>query len=242
VQRDVYAEGPKRITPLDRERARVIASGGVARGGLAGVLLGLDAARLDGRPTRRDALPPERLVVINDTPCADALQTLIDLAQLLDDDRWEQALESALRKKLVTIAELEAVPAGTHGRPRIRRVLARRPKGAPPTGSIMETIALQIARPILGEARRQYEVCWPDGRFIAFVDLCWPELGIFLELDGKGHVDQPVYDATRQNAVVAATGWLPGRFTWHQLTVTPRSAARQFEQLGEQADRLRKAA
>jgi very-short-patch-repair endonuclease len=50
-----------------------------------------------------------------------------------------------------------------------------------------------------------------SGLFVARVDLCKPEIGLFLELDGQHHKDQPVYDARRETAVVAATGMLPGR-------------------------------
>jgi hypothetical protein len=63
VQRGIYADGPDAVTPLDRERAKVLAAGTEARGGLAGVLHRLDSVALDGRPTRRDRLPAERIVI-----------------------------------------------------------------------------------------------------------------------------------------------------------------------------------
>ena len=140
---------------------------------------------------------------------------------------------------LVTVSELEHLNIG-----RAKRVLARRPPGAPPTESLLETIALQIARtvPGLGEPVRQHVVRWATGNFIARLDLCWPDDEFFFELDGQHHENQPVYDARRQTAVVAATGWLPGRFTWHELTRTPRSAARRMSDVVEQARRRRPAA
>lgn len=231
VQHGIYAEGPAPLTQLDRERARVIARATAARGGLAGVLHGLDSVRLDGRPTRRTELT--HTVVVGGVPCADGLQTMIDLASTLDDDPWEQALESALRKRLVTIADLDGVPR----RPRIRRVLARRPPGAPATESLLETLAVQLARrvPGLGDPMRQYDVRWPDGTFVARVDLCWPEIGLFLELDGQHHAGKPLYDARRETAVVAATGWLPGRFTWHEVVHIPRSTQRRLAMLAARA-------
>jgi hypothetical protein len=239
VQRGIYAEGPERPTPLDRARAKVLASRREARGGLAGVLLGLDSVTLDDRPTRRAPLPPERIVIAHDLRCADGVQTMIDLAPLLDDATWEQALESALRKKLVAIADLAAVPSWTPGSPRIRRVLAARPEGAPPTESLLETLALQLARPILGEPVRQLVVRSAHGTFIARLDLSWPDREIFFELDGQGHKGQPVYDAVRETAVVAATGWLPGRFTWREITRIPVSTQRRFADLRAQSDRRR---
>jgi len=240
VTRGIYAEGSAPPTRFDRERAEVLAKRTVARGGLAAVLLDLDAALLDGRPTRADEA--DAVFVIGDVPCASATQTLVDLAATRTDDEWEQVLESALRMRLATIAELEAlVPdlsrARRPGTPRIRRVLARRPAGAPPTESLLETVALQLARgvPLLGEMARQHEVVSEHRTFVARVDLSKPSLGVFFELDGQQHRGQPVYDATRETAIVAATGWLPARFTWHQITRTPRWSQRQMANVAAQA-------
>jgi hypothetical protein len=233
VRRSVYALGPEPPDRLDRARAEVLAADGVARGSLAGVLHRLDSVELDARPMRRR--PRGAAVEIEGIACADALTTLVDLAVLIDDDPWEQALESALRRRLVTVEDLLRVPARTHGKPRIERVLSRRPDGAPPTESLLETLALQLARPVLGEPTRQLVLRKPDGTFIARIDLSWPRRGIFFELDGEHHKDQPVYDASRQTAVVAATGWLPGRFTWTEITRTPKSSQRRMVAIGERA-------
>jgi very-short-patch-repair endonuclease len=96
---------------------------------------------------------------------------------------------------------------------------------------------LQLARdvPGIGELQRQVEVFDRDGVFIARVDLAEPEIGFFIELDGQHHTGQPVYDASRETAVVAATGWLCGRFTWYEVTRTPRTSARRLRGVGEQA-------
>jgi hypothetical protein len=235
VQRGVYAEGPEPPTQLDIERAAVLASGRPARGALAGVLLGFDAVRLDRRPTRRGRA--ESALVVGGVPCVDPLTALVDLAAVLDDAGWEQALESALRCRLVTIDDLVVLPPWTPGLPRIRRVLGARPRGAPPTESLLEAIALQLARPVLGEPVRQRVVRWPDGGFVARVDLCWVLDGVFFELDGQHHEGQPVYDARRETAVIAATGWLPGRFTWTELTRIPRSSQRWMAAIRAQAHR-----
>lgn len=243
VVRGVYLDGPGPPTALDRERALVLARSTVARGALGGVLLGLDAVELDGRPTRRRGVTVGSIV--DGVPCASASQVLVDLAATLTDDVWEQALESALRMGLTTIEELEGLlpllrEQRLPGSPRIRRVLARRPPGAPPTGSLLETLALQLARATpLGEMVRQHEVRSEHGTFVGRVDLSRPDLGVgvFLELDGQQHAGQPVYDATRETAVVAATGMLPGRFTWHQITRTPRSSQRLMTDLALRATR-----
>jgi hypothetical protein len=228
VQRGVYADGPEPPTLLDRQRAAVLAARGTARGALAGVLLELDSVQLDGMPLRKGRLVDERTTVIGDVRCVSALQVLVDLAAHLDDDTWEQVLESALRKRLVARCSFEGLPR-VPGIRRIRRVLARRGDG-PPTESLLETYMVQLVRsvPELPEPVRQYRVTWPDGSFVARVDLCWPDIGVFVELDGQGHKDQPVYDAHRQTAVVAATGWRVARFTWREVTRSPKLCTRRL--------------
>jgi very-short-patch-repair endonuclease len=243
IERGVYGVGPEPPSQLDIARARVIASGGAARGGLAGVLHDLDSVRLT-LPGRRLADAGDNLTVVGGVACANGLLTLVDLAATLDDDTWEQVLESALRTKLTTVLDLEAaVPdlgrARVPGTSRIRRVLARRPHGAPPTESLLETLLLQMARavPMLGDLDRQVEVFDEHGLFVARVDLAKLDLGLFFELDGQHHLGQPVYDASRETAVVAATGWLCGRFTWREVTRTPRTTVRRLTGVAAQAER-----
>ena len=244
LERQVYLEGPEPPGPIDLARARVLAAQTVARGGLAGVLLGLDSVTVDARPTRRRPPPAERVIQAGGVPCADGFQTLLDLAALVDDLVWEQALESALRLRLVTVEELEAIlpelgRARAPGAARIRRVLARRPPGAPPTESLLETLMVQLIRrvPGLPPPTRQFRVVNAHGEVIARVDLCWPELGLFIELDGQHHPGQPKHDAARQTAISAATGWLVGRFTWDEVVRNPNVTARRLAALVDQARR-----
>jgi hypothetical protein len=146
ICKGVYGVGPDEPSRLDRARSQVLVrKGAVASGGLAGVLHDLDSVELDDHPVRRRYLLPERVVVLHGTKCTDGLQTLIELAATLDDLVWEQALESALRKRLTTVRALEAAlpdlgRARVVGTARIRRVLALRPPGAPPTESLLETL------------------------------------------------------------------------------------------------------
>jgi len=208
------------------------------------VLHGLDAVYHGPCPTRRYLPPPQRLVVVEGVRCGDGVQTMIDLAAVLDDLRWEQALESALRKGLLSVEELlEAIPAlgraRIPGTARIRRVLQLRPPDLPPTESLLETYMVQLGRdvPEVGSFERQYVVRNENGLFVARLDLCRSDVGFFIELDGQQHRDQPVYDANRQTAVVAATGWLPGRFTWYEVTRTPNSTKRRLLEVYRQARR-----
>jgi hypothetical protein len=254
--RGVYAEGGQPATMLDQSIAGAIVTGGAVAGLAAAALFGgldLDLDDVD-RPcftlgptasNKRGGARRTRLIgaviEVNGVRVTDGLQTMLDLAAQLDDTRWEHALEAALRKRLTTIAAIKAAlpllaARRAKGAALIRRVLARRPPGAPPTESLLETYAVQLIRTYgLPTPTRQRVIWSADGRFIARVDLCWPELGVFLELDGRGHEGQPEYDAARQTAVVAATGWLTARLTWREVVFNPRATARQIANVLAQA-------
>jgi hypothetical protein len=238
----VYAEGSAPLCDVDKARAAVLASRAAARGRLAGVLHDLDWVRLRGPSSRFGRLNPGALVTVEGVLCTDGPQTLIDLAAVLDDDGWEQALECALRRKLASIADLDArlpdlARARTPGTARIRRVLDRRPRSVVPTGSLLETLFIQLARRVGGlpDPQCQVLVINRHGDFVAYVDVVWTDLGVFNELDGQQHIGQPVYDASRETAVVAATGWLCGRFTWYEVVRTPATTARKLAAVIDQA-------
>jgi very-short-patch-repair endonuclease len=252
VAQGVYGEGVTVPTAFDRALGHVVATGGAASGRVAAALYGLDAVVVQRpevtmppssshrRPgVRRRRLRQGDVTLVGGYCCTNALLTLCDLAAAVDDLVWEQALESALRKGLVAIDELAHVADGTRGAARVQRVLALRPPGAPATESLLETLMVQLARRIEGLAppTRQFEVRDSHDRFVARVDLSWPELGVFIELDGQQHADQPVYDATRETAVVVAKGWLCGRFTWYEVVHIPTTTARKLAGAVAQARR-----
>src|SRR5436305_12945233 len=85
----VWAEGPEDVSTLDRARAAVLRTGGVASHHLAGVLHGLDEVQLDGiwvtlprsangrrsRVSRRD-LPAGTVLEVAGLRCTDGWRTL----------------------------------------------------------------------------------------------------------------------------------------------------------------------
>jgi hypothetical protein len=167
-------------------------------------------------------------------PCVDAHEALISIAATTTDIRWEWALEWALRKRKTTIPDVtHALKQQRRGNGCIRRVLKLRPADAPPTGSVLETMTVQLIRrdPSLPTPNRQVEVLRTYGQRPAYVDLAWPDRGVFLELDGEQHKDQPRYDATRQTAVIATTRWLVGRYTWTDIVRNPTPTLRSIAKL-----------
>ena len=245
----VYAVGPEPVDALTAAVARVKAADSFASGLLAGTMHDLDAVDAPPRfKQRRGDLIAGPIVIVDGARCTNGLQTVIDLAAMLEDLEWEQALESALRRikgkrgplfalndLVALLPELEA--RRTPGVARIRRVLALRPPGAAPTESLLETLAVQMARvtPGVPEPARQVWVYDEHGDFVARVDLAWPEVGVFYELDGEAHKGQPVYDAARESAVVAATGWLCIRSSWTEVRHNPVATGRKLARIIEQA-------
>jgi hypothetical protein len=237
VVRGFYADGPEPPGPFEIALARMLSADGMESGLVGAKLHGFDGIVI---PTvemprrRRVAISPEP-VLVDDVWCTDGLQTLVDIASLVDDLVFEQALESALYKRRLKLEEfVDLIPllaaSRTAGAPRIKRVLALRPTGAPPTESLLETLMVQLARqtPGVPEPTRQLVIEDEDGDFVARVDLAWPDDGGFGELDGQHHKDQPVYDAVRQTNVAIATGWICGRFTWNEVRRNPVTTGRRL--------------
>ena len=83
----------------------------------------------------------------------------------------------------------------------------------------------------------QYEVFDPEtGELVAIVDFAWPELGVFLEFDGKvkyqkllkegeSPSDVVVREKRREELVCRLTGWRCIRIVWADLYRPERTAA-----------------
>lgn len=147
------------------------------------------AARRTGAARRAVALGPA--VRVADIPITGCEQTLCELggAPHASLDEVELALESALHQRLVSLDALRAV-ARTARRPgaaALRAVLARRPSGAAPTESYLETRMVQLLRRHgLPEPERQVDQFDRHGH-IGRLDLV---IGtVVIELDGRRHHD-----------------------------------------------------
>jgi len=164
--------------------------------------------------------------------CTDPTRTLVDLGAVVDDGVVERALECALRRRLTSVRRLEWRLDALAGRGRpgpraLRRVLARRPGGAPATESDLETRFVQCLRAGgVDEPQRQHRISLPGGGS-ARLDLAYPAARLFVELDGwashgsKGSFER---DRRRQNQAVLA-GWRPLRFTWRDVEGDPARVA-----------------
>ncbi|HZN14140.1 MAG TPA: DUF559 domain-containing protein [Acidimicrobiales bacterium] len=162
-------------------------------------------------------------------------QTLGDLCSVADLDLVERAVESALRSGLVDEPSLRdfawLFAYWRHGTPGLLDVLDRRPIGAPPTGSDLETLYLQCVRGHVPDPIRQQPVYKADGAWVANVDFSWWATRFVVETDGvEFHKtpEQVLYDTTRQNAIIDA-GYNLRRFTHRHVTRVPAYVIRETQ-------------
>jgi hypothetical protein len=161
-------------------------------------------------------------------------QTLVDLCAVVDLDIVERAAESALRRRLVEelalrdFADLWAFYR--RGVPGLREVLERRPIGAAPTGSDLETRCLQVfRRGGVPQPERQWPVLDEQEEVVADADFGFPPRLFVVETDGLGtHKtrEQQQYDTNRQNRISDA-GYDFRRFTYADVTKRPAYVCRE---------------
>jgi hypothetical protein len=100
----------------------------------------------------------------------------------------------------------------------------------------------------LPSAEPQYEVYDEAGRLVAVVDFAWPDLGAFLEFDGKIKYDllrregESLADVIRrekhrEELVCLLTGWVCIRITWADLA-RPEQTTRRIRALLDSRRRL----
>lgn len=190
----------------------------------------------DGVILHRGALLPTEITTTGPLRHTNILRTVRDLASVLDDDTLELVVESALRTNPRRERQLlAATNSGRRGSRTLARVLARRPPGAPPTESELETRYIQLLRTVAIPAPvRQFRVFDDGGRFLGRLDLCWPEAKLWVELDSRAWHDRPealFRDRHRQNDLVTELQWLPIRFTWADVVHHPRHTTSQTERV-----------
>jgi very-short-patch-repair endonuclease len=156
-------------------------------------------------------------------PITTATRTLLDLGNKCDADVLEDAMESALRKRLTTYSKLreEIDRVGSRGRKgaaMLARLLERR-GDVPPTESVFETrLVRYLRRHKLPSPQRQVEMRNGDV-FLARVDFAYPHARLILEADGVEYHGSDKHrreDKGRRNPVIAE-GWRIIAVSWDDL-------------------------
>ena len=203
------------------------------------------ATRRDGRAGRREAGVHQHagLIEAGDVLQRNGMQVMrpdrlaLEVATTTDVEHALPVLCDLLHRKLVTSEEL----AERH------RTMTFWPR------SLGSEVVIRLADPRIesvGEARTwhlcfsqklpmpvpQYEIVDPSGRVVARVDFAWPELGVFVEFDGRVKYEKLLREGERPSTVVLRekereklicrlTGWRCVRLTWADLEHPERTAA-----------------
>ncbi|MEH1015147.1 DUF559 domain-containing protein [Micromonospora sp. CPCC 206060] len=158
------------------------------------------------------------LVRHGDLTVTSPARTAWDVAQWLDTVDAVVVIDALLARRVVTAASLRdyaAARAGQRGWQRLRRTVELADAGAesPPESRLRVRLILAgVPRPVT-----QY-VVESDGRFVARVDLAWPELKVAVEYDGTWHADTEQFhrDRRRLNRLLGE-GWLVLHVTGKRL-------------------------
>lgn len=111
-------------------------------------------------------------------------RTIIDLSDVVPDDKLLMAFDSGQRKyrELPSWLEAELQPNAVGRKRDALMDMVRRARGEQPTDSPLEAkAALAMHRFGLPAPRRQHNVHDPAGKFIARVDFAWPEQRVILQ-------------------------------------------------------------
>ncbi|WNV74255.1 endonuclease domain-containing protein [Geodermatophilus sp. DSM 44513] len=158
-------------------------------------------------------LPPTDVVVIDDVPVTTVLRTAWDVMALEPLTTAVAALDAMVRAKEVSVADLGRLLQDGGGRWGVSRVRRAVPLVDPRAESPQES-RLRVALVLAGlEPVPQFEV-FHRGRFLARVDLAWPEARLAVEYEGAHHFtdDQVPRDDVRLEQLRAA-GWRVIRVT-----------------------------
>jgi very-short-patch-repair endonuclease len=175
-------------------------------------------------------LTPRDVRRVRGIPVTEVDRTLIDLASVLDEDRLEEATESALRAGKTHISRLrrrfdEIGGRGRSGSEKLGRVLESLDGSERPSGSVLETrLRRVIRRGGLPNPVGQFAVL--GGRY--FIDFAYPGHLVGIEAEGydpHGVRERWSDDRERRN-VLTNLGWRILHFTWDQIVDEPERVVR----------------
>ncbi|WP_141012596.1 type IV toxin-antitoxin system AbiEi family antitoxin domain-containing protein [Nocardioides sambongensis] len=194
-------------------------------------------ARVDRRAGRsseamtqhRPAFVAEDITVRNGIPLTSGTRTALDMIALADVPHALVTVNGLLHAGETTMEDLERRVRGMRHDPHTLAtpvVLALADRRCESAG---ESLALHLCwTGHLPRPELQYEVRDRHGRIVARLDFAWPELGLFMEFDGRAKYErhrrdgESVADAVlrekaREDLVRELTGWRCIRIVWADL-------------------------
>lgn len=159
--------------------------------------------------TRRDGIPVTSLA-----------RTLIDLTDLLPEDRLLRGLREAEYLRLLDHAALGAAVERAHGRRRLD-ALKRAMSNHAPGQIVRDELEHRFLELVRQAAIRPPEtnVRTNTKRRVYTVDCLWRAEGVAVELDGRAaHTRATAFEEDRErDAALSACGLRPVRFTWQRI-------------------------
>ena len=173
------------------------------------------------------------------------LRTVLDLSASLPLEASVCALDAALHRGSVTVAELDGAVAGRRGQPWSRAVASAVAAADGRAESPIETLTRLLLLPALPELEPQVELRDRGGRVLARFDLADRRRRLAVEGDGKAAHSGPAMVAKDRARDLRSEehGWVTERVTWYdvrcrQVQTRARVVARA-EALDRRSDRDR---
>jgi very-short-patch-repair endonuclease len=246
INRGVYALGHAALTQRGRWMGAVLAcgEGATLSHRSAAALWGLmrpgrrqiDVTSRHGRSGRpgialhRGRLDDEDRVERDGIPVTSLSRTLLDLAEVIEESRWDRAAEEAERLGLLELVALERVcdrGSGRRGLGRCMR-LVEEARAVPRTRSVLEDRFAAVCE--------SHDIVPPSRNVLVGeveVDALWPRERLIVELDGfsfHGHRAAFERDRARDTALQAA-GYKVIRLTHRRLEAEPAAVAADIARL-----------
>jgi hypothetical protein len=202
--------------------------------------------RTDGLSGRRGAdlvqhqgrMGPGDLVVLNGVPVMNPARAALECATLVGLEAALCVTNFLLHSRLMTMKELIAQYVDMENWPDTRPIELLLRLADPRFESIGESrFFFCCFQQGLPAPQLQYPIRDANGRVVFRVDFAWPELGVFLEFDGKVKYEKLLKEGERASDVVLRerdleriicqlTGWRCIRIIWADLADPARLAAK----------------
>ena len=169
---------------------------------------------------------------IDGLPVTGLTRTVIDVGAVVGWRRFEWLIDAVIRQELCGWHELYTVlqchsVQGRNGCGPLRRVLdAHNPKNRVPDSIWNRMFGQLLNSRGLPEPVYEFEVLDRSGRFVARVDLAYPERRVAIELDSiRWHLNRESFerDSRRKNKLIDQ-GWTVLSFTWNDFSEHPNES------------------
>ncbi len=194
--------------------------------------------RKGGKVQHRTVVLVEDLTVRDGIPLTSGTRTALDMIAVTDVPRALVTVNGLLGAGETTPEQLARRAAGMENHPYTANTPIVLGLADGRCESAGESLGLHMCwRQHLPRPQLQVEIVDGFGRVVARVDFAWPELGVFMEFDGREKyfryrrrgesvADAVLREKQREELICGITGWRCIRIVWADLFQPERTAAR----------------